>query len=90
MENNLRVDLPPVGHEADYGVEVKFDARSWHTLRVVAIGERFQAYLDGRLLFDVVDKTFTEKGGVGLWTKSDSVMAFDDVLAVSLDALPGK
>jgi hypothetical protein len=90
MEDNLRVDLPAVGHESDYGVAVKFDARSWHTLRAVVTGDRFQAYLDGQLLFEVVDSTFTGKGGVGLWTKSDSVMAFDDVLAVSLDAPPGK
>jgi hypothetical protein len=54
------------------------------------LGERFQAYLDGRLLFEVVDRTFTEKGGVGLWTKSDSVMAFDDLLAVPLDPTPPK
>lgn|GEM_PF-385529 len=86
MQDNLRVDLPPIGHEADYGVKVEFDPATWHVLRVVAVGERFQAYLDGRLLFEVVDKTFTEVGGVGLWTKSDSVTAFDDVRAVSLDA----
>ncbi len=88
MQDNLRVDLPPIGHEADYGVKVEFDPAAWHVLRVVALGERFQAYLDGRLLFEVVDKTFTEAGGVGLWTKSDSVTAFDDLLAVSLDAPP--
>ncbi len=88
MQDNLRVDLPPIGREADYGVKLEFDPAIWHVLRVVAVGERFQAYLDGRLLFEVVDKTFTEPGGVGLWTKSDSVTAFDDLLAVSLDAPP--
>jgi hypothetical protein len=88
MQDNLRVDLPPIGREADYGVRVEFDPGTWHVLRVVALGERFQAYLDGRLLFEVVDKTFTEAGGVGLWTKSDSVTAFDDLLAVPLDAPP--
>jgi hypothetical protein len=86
MQDNLRIDLPPVGRPTDYGVEVKFDPAAWHTLRVVARGDRFQADLDGSVLFEVVDATFPGKGGVGLWTKSDSVMAFDDLLAVSLDA----
>lgn len=84
MEDGLRVDLPPVGHEADYGARAEFAPEAWHTLRVTAVGERFQAYLDGRLLFEVVDKTFAAAGGVGVWTKSDSVMAFDDLVAVPL------
>lgn len=84
MEDGLRVDLPPVGHAADYGAAVAFAPEAWHTLRVTARGDRFQAYLDGALLFEVVDSTFSGAGGVGLWTKSDSVMAFDDLVAVPL------
>ena len=85
MQDNLRVDLPALGHEAGYGIEVAFDPKAWHTLRVVAVGERFEAYLDGRFLFEVVDKTFSQAGGAGLWTKSDSVMAFDDFVASTYD-----
>jgi len=29
-------------------------------------------------MFDVEDRTFTEAGQVGLWTKADSVTYFDD------------
>lgn len=49
----------------------------WHTLRVVAVGDRIQAYLNGRLLLDHRDARFPS-GQVGLWTKADSVTAFDD------------
>jgi hypothetical protein len=90
MQDGLRIDLPPVDHPSDYGVDVKFDPAAWHVLRVTAVGDRFSAYLDGVLLFDVVDTTFTEAGGVGLWTKSDSVIAFDDLVVVPLDAPPTK
>ncbi len=48
------------------------------TLRVVAIGDHIQAYLDGRLLLDHHDRRF-RAGRVGLWTKADSVTAFDDL-----------
>jgi Domain of Unknown Function (DUF1080) len=50
----------------------------WHTLRVVAVADRIQAYLDGKLLLDHRDSRF-RSGQVGLWTKADSVTAFDDL-----------
>jgi hypothetical protein len=50
----------------------------WHTLRVVAVANLIQAYLDGQLLLDPRDSRF-RSGLVGLWTKTDSVTAFDDL-----------
>ncbi len=51
----------------------------WHTLRLVAVGDRIQAYLNGRLLLDHRDSRY-RSGQVGLWTKADSVTAFDDLV----------
>jgi Domain of Unknown Function (DUF1080) len=51
---------------------------AWHTIRVVATGPKVQAYLDGALLLDHADATFTE-GWIGLWTKADSVTEFSDL-----------
>jgi hypothetical protein len=50
----------------------------WHTLRVVAVADLIQAYLNGQLLLDHRDSRF-KAGQVGLWTKTDSVTAFDDL-----------
>jgi hypothetical protein len=50
----------------------------WHTLRVLAVGDRIQGYLDGKLLIDHRDRRF-RSGRVGLWTKADAVTAFDDL-----------
>ena len=50
----------------------------WHTVRLVAVGDRMQAWLDGTLLLDHRDSRF-KSGRVGLWTKADSVTAFDDL-----------
>jgi hypothetical protein len=49
----------------------------WHTLRVVAIGDHIQGYLNGKLLLDHRDARF-RSGQVGLWTKADSITAFDE------------
>ncbi len=51
----------------------------WHTLRVVAVADHIQAYLNGKLLLDHRDARF-RSGQVGLWTKADSITAFDDVV----------
>jgi len=51
----------------------------WHLLRVVAIGDHIQGWLDGALLLDHRDARF-RTGRVGLWTKADSAPAFDDLV----------
>ena len=50
----------------------------WHSVRVVAVGDRVQGWLDGALLLDQRDARF-KAGRVGLWTKADSVTAFDEL-----------
>src|SRR5438128_2751749 len=50
----------------------------WHTLRVIAVADLIQAYLAGKLLLNHRDSRF-RSGQIGLWTKSDSITAFDDL-----------
>ncbi len=50
----------------------------WHTLRVVAVGDHIQGYFNGKLMVDHHDSRFPS-GRVGLWTKADSITAFDDL-----------
>jgi hypothetical protein len=56
----------------------------WHRLRVVAIGDRVQASLNGILLLDHRDARF-KAGRVGLWTKADAITAFDDLTIRGID-----
>ena len=51
----------------------------WHTIRVVAVGDHIQAYLNGVLLLEHRDSRY-RAGQVGLWTKADSITAFDDLV----------
>jgi len=50
----------------------------WHAVRAVMIGDHVQGWLNGTLLLDYRDKRFAA-GRVGLWTKADSITAFDDL-----------
>lgn len=86
MENGKRKDLLPIGAPKDaYGKDVKVPKEQWNTLQLVAKGNRFTVSLNGTELFNVEDTTFTGRGKIGLWTKADSVTAFDDLVFTSLD-----
>jgi hypothetical protein len=50
----------------------------WHTLRVDFAGTRIGVSLDGRRYIDFDDDHITGSGSVGVWTKADSVTAFDE------------
>ena len=51
---------------------------AWHTLRVEFAGARIKVVLDGRKCIEEQDSHISGAGMVGLWTKADSVTAFDD------------
>jgi hypothetical protein len=58
--------------------DMKVASREWHTLRVDFADNHFTVTLDGKKAIEWDDKTFTEAGMVGVWTKADSVTLFDD------------
>ena len=80
VENGKRSDLKPVGSGMlAYGKKTRVESGRWQTLELKALGSKFALSLNGEHLFDVEDTTFTAPGTVGLWTKADSVTAFDDL-----------
>lgn len=56
---------------------VKVASNTWHTLKVEARGNHFVVWFDGPKVLDAHDDTF-QSGQVGLWTKADSIIEFDD------------
>ena len=79
VQNGRRTDLPVRGEGRTYGKRAEVPAAQWSTLRVVAAGSLFEVHFNGRRLYEVEDKTFTQAGHVGVWTKADSVTHFDDL-----------
>ena len=57
---------------------VKVAKVTWHTLKLEATGHHFVVWFDGAKVLDATDDTFQDAGRVGLWTKADSVIQFDD------------
>jgi len=57
----------------------------WHTLRVSANGDNLRGWLNSRPLINHRDGRFTA-GRIGLWTKADSITAFDSLAITPKDA----
>jgi hypothetical protein len=78
VENGRRTDLPVKGKGLTYGAPAPVAKREWNTLAVSMRGKLFSVSLNGKTLYEVKDATFPAAGQIGLWTKADSVMMFDD------------
>ena len=79
VENGKRTDLPLVGKGKTYGVDVPSLGTGWNTLKLLVKDDLFTVFLNGKEIFKVQDKTFTNAGKVGFWTKADAVTYFDDL-----------
>jgi hypothetical protein len=79
LEGNFRLYAYDRGRRQLASASVKAPALGqWHAVRLVAIRDHIQAWLDGTLYLDHRDSRF-KSGRVGLWTKADSITAFDDL-----------
>ena len=79
LEGNFRLYSYDRGRRQLASASVKPPALGqWHTVRVVALGDHVQGWLDGTLYLNHRDSRF-KSGRVGLWTKADSITAFDDL-----------
>jgi len=76
LEDNFRLYYYERGRRQIASASVKAPAMGrWHTLRLVALGTRMQAWLDGVRYLDHRDSRLAS-GRMGLWTKADSITAF--------------
>jgi hypothetical protein len=79
LEGNCRIYHVVDGSRRQFGnQDLKVATHTWHTVKVQATGNHFLVFMDGNRVFDGTDDTLKEAGKVGLWTKADSVVEFDD------------
>ncbi len=79
LEDNFRVYYVKDGRRVQLdSANVDLPTDEWHTIRIEQEGDRITGYLDGKKHLQAQDSTFSETGGVGLWTKADAASVFDD------------
>ena len=79
LENNVSLYYTSQGkrNTLEY-VDAPVPGNAWNTLRVEFADKRIRVALNGKWYIDLENGYITGAGAVGLWTKADSVTAFDD------------
>jgi hypothetical protein len=79
LENNVSLYYTENGRRITLKyVDAPVPANVWHTLRVDYSGHHIAVTLNGKIYIEMDDDHITGAGAVGVWTKADSVTAFDD------------
>lgn len=79
LEDNVTIYHTVKGNRSSFeSINTKVTSNEWHTLRIDFKDDSFKVSFDGKVVIEAKDKTFTDAGAVGVWTKADSVIAFDD------------
>ena len=79
LENNISLYYTEKGSRKTLKyVDAPVATNAWHTLRVEFAGTRIAVSLNGKRYIELDDKHISGPGSVGVWTKADSVTAFDD------------
>src|SRR3954470_1599028 len=79
LENNVSLYYTEGGTRKTLKyVDAPVPAGTWHTLRVEFAGARTVVLLDGKAVLEFEDTHIQGGGAIGVWTKADSVTAFDD------------
>jgi hypothetical protein len=80
LEDNVRLYKMIAGQRRQFaGANVKVPSGVWQELRLIARGDRFEVFLEGKSLYSATDTALAGAGRVALWTKADSVTYFDDL-----------
>src|SRR5213596_3419180 len=79
LENNVTIYHTIKGKRTEKKrANTNVSSGQWHRLRVDFGGSHFTVTFDGRKAIEWEYDTFRDAGKVGVWTKADSVTAFDD------------
>ena len=79
LENNVSLYYTTNGRRNTLKyVDAPVPGNVWHALRVEFSGEKIKVLLNGKTTIEFQDKHIAGPGTVGVWTKADSVTAFDD------------
>ena len=80
LEDNVRIYRVVDGDRQQFdSVVATIRKGEWATLRVNFVGALFDVFLNGARLLAADDEAIKGAGAVGVWTKADSVTAFDNL-----------
>lgn len=79
LENNVSLYHTEGGNRKTIKyVDAPVATNQWHILKVIFSEKHIAVALDGKTYIELDDGHISGPGGIGVWTKADSVTAFDD------------
>jgi hypothetical protein len=86
LEDNVRLYHVKDGKRTQFATwDGPVPGKVWNELAAEARGDTLNVYFNGKKVIEAKDRTFTDGGKVGLWTKADSVIYFDDLTVSPLN-----
>jgi hypothetical protein len=80
LEDNVRLYRVVDGDRQQFATATRtVSSADYHTLEVDARGTHIEISWDGEVLISADDATFS-RGAIGVWTKADSIVRFDDLI----------
>ena len=81
LDNSVRLSRMEKGKRRGIGgKEVPVESGKWHSLRVIAVADRFEVMLDGTSLFSAIDRSLPQARPMGVWSQADSVTYYGSLL----------
>ncbi len=82
LEDNVHLYHVVNGRRVRFaGWDGKVASGVWHELSMDMVGNHIQVFFNGSKVIDDRDDTFKDAGKFGVWTKADSIVQFDDLVA---------
>jgi len=79
LENNLCLYYVKNAHRRLLNsATVLLDKEHWHSMKIIQHNTHYNAYLDSKNILQGNNTTFTNAGGIGVWTKADALTSFKD------------
>ncbi|MBN9512436.1 MAG: hypothetical protein J0H97_03490 [Alphaproteobacteria bacterium] len=80
-DNSVRLYRVEKGKRSQIaGKDAPIALGQWHSLRVIAVNDRFEVALDGKPLFTATDRGLVQSGAMGVWSQADSITHYGSLL----------
>lgn len=81
LDNSVRLYRMDKGKRSQLASkEAPIELGKWHSLRVIAVADRFEVALDGKPLFTATDRSLLQPGAMGVWSQADSLTRYGSML----------
>lgn len=81
LDNTVRLYRMDKGRRSQLGSkDAPIALGQWHSLRVIAVNDKYEVSLDGKELFTATDRSLVTSGALGVWSQADSLTHYGSLL----------